>query len=77
MLWLVIFAFGLTLGGISVLFFTIAIKYMQLNVAYSVFSGACIFLIAILAHIIFGEKMNIVTMVGVVVTVVGIVLMSN
>jgi small multidrug resistance pump len=77
LLWLVIFASGLVLGGINVLFFTKALKDIPLGIAYPVFSGACIFLMVLLSHVIFGEKMSAVNMVGAAVVVVGIALMSN
>lgn len=77
LLWLVVFGSGLVLGGINVLFFTKALKDIPLSIAYPVFSGACIFFMALLSHLMFGEKMSAVNMVGAAVVVVGIALMSN
>ena len=76
-LWFVIFASGLILGGINVLFFTRALKDIQLSIAYPVFSGACIFFMVLLSHVIFGERISVVNMVGAIVVAVGIALMSN
>ena len=76
-LWFAVFASGLVLGMINIWFFTKALRDMQLSIAYPVFSGACIFLMTLLAHLIFGERISIVNMVGAAVVVVGIALMSN
>ena len=76
-LWVVIFASGLILGGINVLFFTKALKDIQLSIAYPVFSGACIFFMVLLSHVIFGERISVINMVGAIVVTVGIALMSN
>ncbi len=75
-LWAVVFASGLILGGINVLFFTKALKDIPLNIAYPVFSGACIFSIALLSYMIFGEKISVTHMIGAAVIVFGIALMS-
>jgi multidrug transporter EmrE-like cation transporter len=76
-LWVVIFASGLILGGINVLFFTKALKDIQLSIAYPIFSGACIFFMVLLSHVIFGERISVINMVGAIVVTVGIALMSN
>ncbi len=76
-LWFILFASGLILGGINIWFFTKALKDIQLSIAYPVFSGACIFFMVILSHFIFGEKINGVNVVGAFVIVAGIALMSN
>ncbi len=76
-LWFMIFALGLILGGINVLFFTKALKDINLSIAYPVFSGGCIFFMVILSHLIFGERISMINMVGALVIVVGIALMSN
>lgn len=55
-LWAAVFASGLILGGINVVFFTKALKAIPLNIAYPVFSGACIFSMAVLSYMIFDEK---------------------
>ena len=75
-LWFLLLLLGLTLGGINVLFFTKALKGIQLNVAYPVFSGACILLIALISSFIFGEKISAVNIAGAVVVVIGITLLS-
>ena len=75
--WVVLFALGLILGGINVLFFTKALKEISLSIAYPVFSGGCIFFMVILSHLIFGEKISAINMVGALVIVVGIALMSS
>jgi small multidrug resistance pump len=76
-LWIAVFASGIVLGGINVLFFTKALKDLQLSIAYPVFSGACIFLIALFSHGIFGERISAPHMVGAAVIVLGIALLSN
>jgi len=76
-LWFILFALGLILGGINILFFTKALKDINLSIAYPVFSGACIFFMVILSHLIFGEKISGINMVGACVIVVGIALMSD
>ena len=75
--WFILFASGLILGGINILFFTKALKDLSLSIAYPVFSGGCIFFMVILSHLIFGEKISVLNMVGACVIVVGIALMSN
>ena len=75
--WFILFASGLILGGINILFFTKALKDINLSIAYPVFSGACMFFMVILSHLIFGEKISVVNMAGAFVIVVGIALMSN
>lgn len=75
--WFIIFVSGLILGGINVLFFTKALKDIELSIAYPVFSGACIFFMVLLSHVIFGERISIVNMVGAIVVVIGIALMST
>ena len=74
--WFVIFALGLVLGGINILFFTKALKDIRLSIAYPVFSGACTFSMVILSHLIFGERISAINIVGAVVIVAGIALMS-
>ena len=76
-IWFMIFALGLILGGINVLFFTKALRDIQLSIAYPVFSGGCIFFMMVLSHAIFGEKITVINMVGALVIAVGIALMSN
>jgi len=76
-MWLVVFALGLILGGFNVLFFTKALKDIPLSIAYPVFSGACIFSVVLLSQMIFGEKLSAVNLAGAVVVVIGIALMSN
>jgi small multidrug resistance pump len=74
--WSVIFIFGLILGAVNIYLFTKALKNINLSIAYPVFSGACIALMMILAHVIFGEKISGLNIVGAIVIFVGIVLMS-
>ena len=76
-LWFSIFALGLILGGINVLFFTKALQDIKLSIAYPVFSGGCIFFMALFSYAIFGEKLSVINLVGAVVIVVGIALMSH
>jgi multidrug transporter EmrE-like cation transporter len=76
-IWLIVFASGLILGGINVLFFTKALKDIDLSIVYPVFSGGCIFFMVLLSHIIFGEKISTINMAGAAVVVVGIALMSK
>ncbi len=75
-LWVTVFASGLALGAVNVLCFTKALKEIPLSIAYPLFSGACIFLMALLSHIIFGERLSAVHMAGAAVIVIGIALMS-
>jgi multidrug transporter EmrE-like cation transporter len=76
-LWSVVFGAGLLLGGINVFFFTKALRDIPLSIAYPVFSGGCIFLMALLSHVIFAERMGAIHVVGAAVIVVGIALMSS
>jgi len=76
-LWNLIFALGLILGGINVLFFIKALKGINLSIAYPIFSGGCIFFMALFSHFIFGERMSATNIVGAAVIVLGIALMSN
>jgi multidrug transporter EmrE-like cation transporter len=75
--WLIVFASGLILGAINVLFFTKALKDIDLSIAYPIFSGGCIFFMVTLSHVIFGERMSMINMVGAAVVVAGIALMSK
>ena len=75
--WVMIFALGLALGIVNVFFFTKALKDINLSIAYPVFSGGCIFFMAILSRYLFGEKITVMNMNGALVIVVGIALMSN
>ena len=75
--WSVIFVFGLILGGINVYLFVKAIKSINLSIAYPIFSGACLALMMILSHFIFGEKISGINILGAIVVFVGIVLLSN
>lgn len=75
--WYFLFALGLSLGAINVLFFTKALKGIQLNVAYPVFSGSCIFLMAFISAIAFGEKLSYMNMFGTILIVIGIVCLTN
>lgn len=76
-LWLVIFALGLILGGINILFFTKALKNINLSIAYPVFSGTSIFFMVTLSHCIFRESISTVNMLGAVVIIAGIALISK
>jgi len=75
-IWYLLLLLGLTLGGINVLFFTKALKGIQLNVAYPVFSGACILFIALISSYLFGETISATNIAGAVVVVIGITLLS-
>jgi len=75
-LWFMVFVSGLIIGGINVLFFTKALKDIQLSIAYPVFSGACIFLMILSSNVIFGERISFINMIGGIVVVAGIALMS-
>jgi multidrug transporter EmrE-like cation transporter len=75
--WFLIFTMGLLLGGLNVFFFTKALKYIRLNIAYPIFSGACIFIIVIFSYVLFGEKISTINMIGAVLVTAGIVLLSN
>jgi multidrug transporter EmrE-like cation transporter len=74
--WILLFGFGLLLGGINVWFFTKALKDITLSIAYPVFSGGCIFFMLILSHLFFGERISLINMAGALVIVLGIALMS-
>jgi len=75
--WALIFALGLILGGINVVFSIKALKGIHLSIAYPVFSGGCISFMVILSHLIFGERISAIHLVGAAVIVFGIALMSK
>jgi multidrug transporter EmrE-like cation transporter len=75
--WSVIFIFGLILGGINIYLFTKALQSINLSIAYPIFSGACLALMMILSHVIFGEKISGLNIIGAIVIFVGIVLLSS
>jgi small multidrug resistance pump len=75
-IWFVIFAAGLILGAINIYLFTKSLKSINLSIAYPIFSGACIALMMILSHLIFGEKISGLNLAGAIVIFAGIVLMS-
>jgi multidrug transporter EmrE-like cation transporter len=74
--WSAIFIFGLILGGINVYLFIKALKSINLSIAYPIFSGACLALMLILSHFIFGEKINGINILGTIVIFAGIILLS-
>ncbi len=76
-LWIVIFTTGLVLGGVSVFFFTIALKEIRLSIAYPIFSGGSILLMAAFSLAIFAERIGTIHIVGAAVIVLGIALMSG
>lgn len=75
--WQVFFILGLILGAINVYLFIKALQSINLSIAYPIFSGACLALMLILSHFIFGEKISGLNIIGTVVIFVGIVLLSN
>jgi len=77
MMWFIVFTIGLILGGINILFFTKALKNINLSIAYPVFSGTSIFLMVTLSHFVFGERISATNVVGAVVIIAGIALVSN
>jgi multidrug transporter EmrE-like cation transporter len=77
MMWFIVFTIGLILGGINILFFTKALKNINLSIAYPVFSGTSIFLMVALSHFVFGERISATNVVGAVVIIAGIALVSN
>jgi multidrug transporter EmrE-like cation transporter len=74
--WSAIFIFGLILGGVNVYLFIKALKSINLSIAYPIFSGACLALMMISSHFIFGEKISGINIVGAIVIFGGIVLLS-
>jgi multidrug transporter EmrE-like cation transporter len=76
-LWFSVFALGLIFGGINVLFFTRALKNINLSIAYPIFSGTSIFLMVMLSHFIFGERISSLNVIGAFVIIAGIALISN
>ena len=75
--WFTVFALGLILGGVNVFFFTKALKDIRLSIAYPIFSGACIFFMALFSHLFFGERVSPINLVGAAFVVAGIALMSR
>jgi multidrug transporter EmrE-like cation transporter len=76
-LWYATFALGLMFGAINVVFFTKALKGINLNIAYPVFSGISIFLMITLSHFIFAEKISVLNVIGAFVIVAGVSLITN
>jgi multidrug transporter EmrE-like cation transporter len=72
--WWPLFAAGLALGAVNALLFVRAIEVVPLSVAYPVFSAASFALIVLIAAAAFGEKLQPINLVGLVVVVVGIAL---
>ncbi len=75
--WLIIFTLGLILGGINVLFFTRALRNINLSIAYPIFSGTSIFLMVTLSYFIFGEKISTMNIAGAGIIILGIALISH
>jgi small multidrug resistance pump len=75
-LWIILFSFGLILGGVNIFFFTKALKNINLSISYPIFSGACIALMILSSTILFHEKMNMYNIIGAVVVIIGIALLS-
>ena len=75
--WYLVFSVGLIFGAVNVLFFTKSLKSLPLNVAYPIFSGACIFAIALISHVAFGERLSLNNWVGAVLVIAGIAFLTN
>jgi multidrug transporter EmrE-like cation transporter len=75
--WFAVFFLGLVLGSVNVFFFARALREIDLNIAYPVFSGACIFFMTLLSCLFFGEKVTVNGLVGGAFVIVGIALMSQ
>jgi len=72
--WWPLFGTGLALGAVNALLFVRAIVVVPLSIAYPAFSAASFALIAVIAAAAFGDRLQPVNIVGLVVVVVGIAL---
>lgn len=72
--WWPLFCGGLALGAVNALLFVRAIVTVPLSVAYPVFSAASFAFIAVIAAAAFGERLQPINIVGLVVVIVGIAL---
>ena len=77
LVWATLFAGGLALGAINVLFFTAALREVKLAVAYPVFAATSIAAIVAVSAWLFGEKFTSVNAIGVALVVAGIVALSR
>lgn len=76
MIWYLLLLTGLILGLFNVVFFTISLKNIPLNVAYPVFSGCCIFSIVLISYFVFGEKLSFNNFVGAILVIIGIAFLT-
>ena len=75
--WAGLFACGLALGALNVFLFTIALRELELAVAYPAFAGASITLIVLLSAWFFNEKVTTTNVAGAALVILGIVLLSK
>ena len=75
--WAAFFALGLALGGVNTFFFTIALKELNLGVAYPVFSGASISCIILVSVWWFDEEFASVHALGAALVVAGIIALTR
>ena len=77
LVWLALFACGLALGALNLFFFTAALKELSLAIAYPVFAGASIALMALAAATLFKEQLTLSTFAGCTIIIAGIVVLSR
>ena len=63
---------GLLLGAINAIFYTKSLKYINLNVAYPVFSAGSIILIIIVSLFLFHEVLSFWKIIGILIICIGI-----
>jgi multidrug transporter EmrE-like cation transporter len=72
--WWPLFCGGLALGALNAMLFVRAITTVPLSVAYPAFSAVSFALISVIAAAAFGEKLQPINIVGLVVVVIGVAL---
>jgi small multidrug resistance pump len=69
--WLGVFSYGL-----SLLFYTLALSKLSLNLAHPIMTAGALITVATFATILFGESTSVYTIFGVLIVIVGLIVLS-
>ena len=69
--------FGISCLGIAVIAYAIALRHLNLSVAYPVMTTSVVVMVAIFSAVFFGEPFTLVKIVGTVIVICGVILLSQ
>lgn len=69
--------FGISCLGIAVISYAIALRNINLSVAYPVMTTSVVVTVGILSAVLFGESFTLVKIVGTVIVICGVILLSQ